>query len=353
MRPDDRRRTKSGAMLARIGGMLVRTDAAAVNATRCEAGDNEDRETCRLQVKGRAAAVAARPTESHADARAGLSKVCAGKADQRAPVLRENVAVTACPCLAVLLAATLASWPLAIRAECRVSSVEHTVAVIELYTSEGCDSCPPADRWLSGFARSADASRAIALAFHVDYWDRLGWRDRFASEGFTARQHEQAERQHAAFVYTPQILLQGGDFRAWRASGQPDAAIAAINAQPARAKIELSATGGDRGTTAVDVRVRIPQARDRAHAAVAVALVQDGLASDVRAGENAGKRLAHDRVVRQWRAEATRLDAAGEAEEQVVFALPADVGPLSIVALAEDAATGTVLQAVSLPLCAR
>lgn len=284
----------------------------------------------------------------------GLGKVCAGAADQVGNVLRENVAVTTCPCLAGLLAATLATWPLAIHAECRASSVGHTVAVIELYTSEGCDSCPPADRWLSGFARSPDATRAVALAFHVDYWDRLGWRDRFANGAFTARQHEQAERQQrAAFVYTPQILLQGEDFRAWRASEQPGAAIAAINARPARAKIELSASSGDRGTAAVDVSVRIAQAPDRAHAAIAVALVQDGLASDVRAGENAGKRLTHDRVVRQWRAEAAHLDAAGEAQEHLVFALPADAGPLSIVAFAEDSATGAVLQAVSLPLCAR
>jgi len=246
----------------------------------------------------------------------------------------------------------LATWPLAIHAECRASSAEHMMAVVELYTSEGCDSCPPADRWLSALTHGADASRAVALAFHVDYWDRLGWRDRFGSAAFTARQHEQSQRQHEAFVYTPQILLQGGDFPAWRVPGQPAQAIAAVNAKPARAAIDLAATPVDRSAT-IDVRVRIPQARDRPHASIAVALVQDGLASDVKAGENAGKRLAHDHVVRQWHVSAAALDGAGEAKEHLVFALPAEAGPLSVVAFAEDATTGAVLQAVSLPLCGR
>ena len=258
------------------------------------------------------------------------------------------------PWMTGLVASAFAIWPLAMHAECRASSSGHMTALVELYTSEGCDSCPAAERWLSGFARGADADRAVALAFHVDYWDRLGWRDRFGSAAFTARQREQARRQREAFVYTPQILLQGGDFPAWRVPGQPAAAIAAVNAQPARAMIELAATPVGRSAAAIDVRVRIPQARDRAHAAIAVALVQDGLASDVKAGENAGKRLAHDHVVRQWRATPATLDAAGEAKDHLVLALPAESGgPLSVVAFAEDAATGAVLQAVSLPLCAR
>jgi hypothetical protein len=225
--------------------------------------------------------------------------------------------------------------------------------VFELYTSEGCDSCPPADRWFSELSRSADSSRAVALAFHVDYWDRLGWRDRFGSATYTARQHEQASRQHATFVYTPQVLLQGADFPAWRGSGQPAQAVAAINGRPARATIDVSASPVDRNSTSIDVRVRVAQAADRLHAAIAVALVQDGLASEVKAGENAGKRLAHDHVVRQWRVSPARFGADGEATERMVFPLPSDNGPLSAVALVEDEATGKVLQAVSLALCSR
>ena len=251
------------------------------------------------------------------------------------------------------VAALLAVSPLTLHAECRASSGDRTMAVVELYTSEGCDSCPPADRWLSALTHGADASRTVALAFHVDYWDRLGWRDRFGNAEFTARQREQSQRQRGSFVYTPQVLLQGADFPGWHVPGQPAAAIAAINAKAPRATIEVELAPVEGNATAVDVRLRVPQARDRSDAAIAVALVQDGLASDVKAGENKGKRLSHDRVVRQWHVAPARLDAAGEAKDHLVLTLPPDAGPLSIVALAEDSATGAVLQAVSLPLCAR
>jgi hypothetical protein len=222
--------------------------------------------------------------------------------------------------------------------------------LIELYTSEGCDSCPPADRWLSGLGAPVAGQRAVALALHVDYWDRLGWKDRFASATFTSRQYEEMHRQHQTFVYTPQVFVQGRDFARWRTSGEPAAAIAAINARPARASIELAAEPNGKSGITVDVRVRVPQGRDRAHATVAAALVQNGLVSDVKAGENAGKRLSHDHVVRQWRA-GLPLDAAGELRKTLDFTFPQEPGSLSIVAFAEDTTSGEVLQALALPLC--
>jgi hypothetical protein len=254
--------------------------------------------------------------------------------------------------LGLLAAAAAVGFSGAVAAQCRATSAEHQVAVFELYTSEGCDSCPPADRWFSGLGRGAEPGQAVALAFHVDYWDRLGWRDRFGSAAYTARQREQASRHRSPFVYTPQVLLQGEDFAAWR-TGEPIRVVSAINARLARASIELAATPAEGNATSIDVRVRVPDAADRAHAAIALALVQDGLASDVRAGENRGKRLAHDHVVRQWRSEAARFGAGGEASERALFSLPPDSGPLSVVALVEDESTGKVLQAVSLALCAR
>ena len=247
----------------------------------------------------------------------------------------------------LLLAAAFA--PAALHAQCRATSADHARAVIELYTSEGCDSCPPADRWFSGLKLGADA--AVGLAFHVDYWDRLGWRDRFGSAAFTQRQYAQSRRGHGEFVYTPQVLLQGRDFRSWQRDAQPAAAIAGINAKPARATIELGVESADRSTIAVDVSVRVPEARDRASAAVAVALTQDGLSSNVKAGENAGKRLSHDHVVRAWQPDLA-LEAGGELRRTIRFARPEDRGPLVIVALAEDSRTGEVLQAASLPVCA-
>jgi hypothetical protein len=252
----------------------------------------------------------------------------------------------------MLGAVAVALWPAVAMAECRAASPDHTVALLELYTSEGCDSCPPADRWFSALDLGLSERRAAALAFHVDYWDRLGWRDRFGSAAFTERQHEQKARRRAGFVYTPQVLVQGADFSGWRGAGQPAASLAAINAQPARATIELVATPSDGTSIAVDLYVRVPQVRDRANAAVAVALTQSGLASDVKAGENAGKRLAHDHVVRAWRPSAP-IGAAGESRQHFTLPLPADPGPLEIVAFAEDTVTGKVLQALALPVCSR
>jgi len=251
--------------------------------------------------------------------------------------------------IGVLAAVAMAAWPALGNPACRATSPASTVALFELYTSEGCDSCPPADRWFSSLKAIPPASRAAALAFHVDYWDGLGWRDRFDSPEFTQRQHGQVARGQTSFVYTPQVLLQGRDF-AWH-SASPAAAVAGINARPARASIELDAAPLD-GVVAVDVHVRVPEAADRAHASVAVALAQSGLASDVKSGENAGHRLVHDHVVRAWQSHLA-VGAAGELRRRVELPLPVEPGPLQVVAWAEDTMSGEVLQALALDLCAK
>ena len=125
-------------------------------------------------------------------------------------------------------------------ADCRAHSPDHATALIELYTSEGCDSCPPADRWLSSLSSRNLGDRAVALALHVDYWDRLGWKDRFGSAGFSQRQRDESARSGGDFVYTPQVLLQGRDFPQWHTESAFEQAIAAINARPARAVLDLA-----------------------------------------------------------------------------------------------------------------
>src|SRR5437867_12727009 len=163
----------------------------------------------------------------------------------------------------LLTMAALSLGSTAVQADCRATSPDYSVALIELYTSEGCDSCPPADRWLSRLSDSSERKRAVPLALHVDYWDRLGWKDRFASAAFTERQYEEMRRQHSAFVYTPQILLQGRDYSQWRTGADPATAIAAINKRPSRAAIELAAqTQGEEAS--VDIHVSGPDSRDRA-----------------------------------------------------------------------------------------
>ena len=93
---------------------------------------------------------------------------------------------------------------------CQASRSATAPTVVELYTSEGCSSCPPADKWLSTLKGKPDV---LALAFHVNYWDRLGWPDRFASAELTARQHELAQLAGSRQVYTPQVVANGRDWR--------------------------------------------------------------------------------------------------------------------------------------------
>jgi len=236
-------------------------------------------------------------------------------------------------------------------AVCSAKSGTRTLPLVELYTSEGCSSCPPADAWLSAtFTGNAAVAKAIPLAFHVDYWDRLGWKDRFGAAAFTERQYDAMRANRARFVYTPQVLVQGRDFPAWRERGGA-AALAAAGAAPARAEITLEAEP-QRGSIAVKASARVPSGADRKDAVLYVALADSGLASDVKAGENAGVRLAHDHVVRLFRA-GPAPDANGDMRWDVALPVPAEAGSAStVVAFVQNARAGDVLQALALPLTA-
>jgi len=161
--------------------------------------------------------------------------------------------------------------------------------LVELYTSEGCSSCPPADTWLRGIA---PGSNLVALAFHVDYWDALGWRDRFADPRYTARQQQQAARDGGSTTFTPQVVLDGRNWIGWYRSS------------PASAGAAASATMRVDATPGTVLRVRIATSFDAPAEAAGfrnyLALSEDGLGSDVRAGENRGAHLRHDHVVRAF-----------------------------------------------------
>src|SRR5215218_308267 len=116
--------------------------------------------------------------------------------------------------LATMLLVTLLSPNILIAADCTAASGNQRVALLELYTSEGCDSCPPADRWFGELpARNFRGDRVVPLAFHVDYWNQLGWIDPFSQASFSVRQRQQSNRRGLNFVVTPQLLLNGQHFR--------------------------------------------------------------------------------------------------------------------------------------------
>lgn len=234
--------------------------------------------------------------------------------------------------------------------------------LVELFTSEGCDSCPPADRWLSArfpadvpsrspakVAEPAPDVSAYALAFHVDYWDRLGWRDRFASAQFTQRQYDEMTAGGETFVYTPQVLVQGRNVPGWN-RGQAAEAIAAAARRPPRATLRLDVTSAPHALQ-VEASATVDSPALRKHAVLWLAYTDSGHVTDVAGGENRGVRLRHDHVVRSLHGPYP-VDANGTATAALVLVPPGEAGYASvIVAFVQDAGNGDVLQTVSSADC--
>jgi hypothetical protein len=250
---------------------------------------------------------------------------------------------------AAVLALLTATGAHAQAGACTATSGPGTSALAELYTSEGCSSCPPADRWLSTLRSSgAGPGRLVPLALHVDYWDYIGWKDPYARSQFSARQRELAAAARSRVVYTPQVMLAGKDYRGWSSRERFAREVAAVNAAPARAHITLALAQGAAGATALRAAASVPGAGDRADASLYVARYENGLSSRVSAGENRGATLTHDHVVREWWGPLT-ADAAGNlAFERALDNPPAQGG---IAAFVQNRRTGEVLQALALPNC--
>jgi hypothetical protein len=231
-------------------------------------------------------------------------------------------------------------------AACIARSGATTTALVELYTSEGCNSCPPADRWLSGVGKAYAAASVVPLALHVDYWDYIGWKDPFAKREFSQRQRRLSQLQRAALVYTPQVLLQGQDFRAW---GQPafGRAVERINAQPARASLELEILGAGAAALRLRLRADVSDPRQEPAASVYVAAFESRLESRVTAGENRGRVLNHDYVALEWQGPY----GLGERELKVGLLPMARSADSGVVAFVQNRSTAEVLQALLLPAC--
>jgi len=236
--------------------------------------------------------------------------------------------------------------------QCSARSGPHTTALVELYTSEGCDSCPPADRWLSSLgSRGHAADRVVPIALHLDYWDYIGWKDPYAKARFSARQRRLAQVMRAKIVYTPQVLLQGEDFRRWHTAAF-DEAVARINARPGRARIELMLERASGGLFPVEVRVEVLEPAQRADAALYLAAYENKLVSAVGAGENRGKTLVHDYVAFEWLGPIALGPGGRLSVRKALPLLPRAVATNSgVVAFIQNRATAEVLQALMLPAC--
>jgi hypothetical protein len=203
--------------------------------------------------------------------------------------------------------------------------------VVELYTSQGCSSCPPADAYLHELAKRDDV---IALALHVDYWDYIGWKDVFASPQFTARQHAYAAAAAATTVYTPQMVING---QAHVIGSRPTQVMAAIEAQRGKG-------------TAIDLSVN----RDGGHVEISanangggdyvVQLVRytPEQTVDVRRGENAGHQYSYAHIVNSW-------DVIGRWDgTAALYIRAAAAGDDPVVVIVQQASNGPIVGAAEL-----
>ena len=246
----------------------------------------------------------------------------------------------------LILAFAAAHCAIAAASDCRATSGPQTVAFVELYTSEGCSSCPPADRWLSAFAGARHDPRVVPVAFHVHYWDYIGWKDSFGEARYAERQKEEARSAGARFVYTPQVIVGGRDFPEWHDEKAFALAVEAIQRKPARATLALESHSADDGTIKGSVTAKLGPGTAAKHLALAVVPLQNGLSTRVTAGENKGEQLANDYVVRDM---ASVKVAKPEARLEFEFkARPGwNAQRMSVAAFLQDTETGEVLQALA------
>lgn len=194
-----------------------------------------------------------------------------------------------------LLGAVLLLAPLSVRADNPV--------VVELYTSQGCSSCPPADRLL---AELATHDYVIALALHVDYWDYLGWKDEFAKPAFSNRQRLYAQQWRERTVYTPQMVVQGDHYMVGSRGDEIQRQIMTAGAETPLVALSAANSGAD-------IRIEIsPLARETVEADIYLVRYSAGESVVIERGENAGKTIEYINIVESWET-LGRWDGTGAA----------------------------------------
>jgi len=166
--------------------------------------------------------------------------------------------------------------------------------IVELFTSQGCSSCPPADALIHEIANDpALRGRVIPLAFHVDYWDSLGWRDPFSSKEWTQRQALYARTMHLSSAYTPQAVVNGTLEFVGSNRSALSAALEKASNEKLRADVSLTARR-EANSLVATIHASVPANND-----LILAVVEDGVTTKIQHGENAGRTLINDSIVRR------------------------------------------------------
>ena len=222
------------------------------------------------------------------------------------------------------------------KARAEESGPASSPVVVELFTSQGCSSCPPADALLGELAQRPDV---VALAFHVDYWDYIGWKDPFASSAMTARQRQYAGALGLRMIYTPQMVVDGRIDVVGSHRSEVQTAIETSAAKPKLAvRIEADGRGGHRAL--------IPAGDSREDATIWLAVLDREQETRVARGENGGRTLKEFNIVREWRQIGTWTGSA------VTLPLEAAAGEdrNACAVIVQSGSTGPVLGAALLKL---
>jgi hypothetical protein len=243
----------------------------------------------------------------------------------------------------LFLISSLLALPLFAAENISVTSSQQQTAVVELYTSEGCSSCPPADQWLEALIKVPKQELdVLALAFHVDYWDYLGWQDRFGNPKHTNRQRQLGANNRQSSIYTPEFFVDGAEARGTRNVIDK---IHSSNSKPSTLELKLSVSkmaGAlllELQTVAEDVSIKT------LHSYYIV--YESQLASDVKRGENSGKYLRHQQVVR-YMSPALQLEEV--SRHKITIDPEWQLENTGVAAMITSADNQTYLQAVHTPI---
>jgi len=210
------------------------------------------------------------------------------------------------------------------------SPQQSSPVVVELFTSEGCSDCPPADDLLNSMAEHPTGNlTVIPMAFHVTYWDSDGWRDRFSDARFTQRQKDYQDALHTQTLYTPQSVIDGNYETVGNNPNNVIALIRRAAAEPKPVTVELSSNGGS-------VSVAAHAQDSRASGRVLLAITEDGLSTEVNAGENRSRTLHHNAVVRSLEEVGKLKDGAFSRNIRVKVGKDWQPGKLHAVVLVQD-----------------
>ncbi|WP_426791520.1 DUF1223 domain-containing protein [Sphingobacterium sp. WOUb80] len=225
-------------------------------------------------------------------------------------------------------------------ADIKADKSDKSFAVVELFTSEGCWSCPPADELIAKLQKDNQNKKLFIMAFHVDYWDHQGWKDRFSKAEFTERQRQYASWMKLHTLYTPQLVING---KTEMVGSETSKVLSGIQSAIQENHPENLAIKIDRNE-ARHVQVSYSSSSLSRHSTILMVLVQKQASSQVTAGENAGKSLSHVQIVRQLQRRILK------AKDSFSFNLPDADKDYEIIVFEQNQQSGEIIDATSISL---